>query len=462
MTEYNNKSSISGGIVDEYSIDPHLLEILKLAIDNEEYGEVKKLVVELHAADIAELISILHSERREGLVISVEDIFDPEILVYLDGDVKEEVINLLGAKESARAINELDSDDGIQVIEDLEKKDQYEILNQIPKEKRDEIREGLAHPEESAGRRMDRSFVSIPQDWTVGKTIDYLREESDLPDDFYSIFIVDKKSAPIGSTLVSRVMRNKRDVKIADIMDKGVKAIELGTDQEDVAHIFQKYALASAPIVDESGAMTGIISIDDVVDIIHEEAEEDIMRLGGVAETDIYSKSMKTAFHRFPWLFINLLTAIAASAVIALFDYAIEKIVALAILMPIVASMAGNAGTQTLTVAVRALATKELTKDNAWRVVGKEVLASVANGAMLGVIVGGACYLYYGDVNLSLIFTISVFLSLVIAALFGALIPLALTRFGIDPAISSGVFLTTVTDISGFFIFLGLAALMLV
>ncbi len=425
---------------------------------------VRSLVADLHSADMAELLNAFDSEQREVLLNAIRTDLEPEILVDLEPEVKDEVISQLGTEESAAAIAQLDSDDAVQVMEDLEEAEQQEILEAIPEEQheqREALEEGLAHPEDTAGRLMDKKFVAMPESWTVGQTIDYLREEEDLPQDFYNLFIVDISGKPVGVASVSRAMRSNREVLLRDIMDGDVKVIEQGIDQEEVAYIFRKYALSEAPVVDEKGIMVARITVDDVMDVIEEEAEEDIMRMGGVGETDLYASTRKTAMHRFPWLFVNLITAIAASAIIALFDEAIEKLVALAVLMPIVASMAGNAGTQTLTVAVRAIATRELGATNAMRVVRKEIYAGLVNGLFFAAIVGVTSLLIYQNTELSAVFAFSTIIALATAACAGVAIPLILVRMGVDPAVASGVFLTTITDVSAFFVFLGLASWML-
>lgn len=457
-----NTQNNSEHTIHSYDVHPELLNFVKDALEAGDKSRVRELISDLHAADIAEIIRVVNNEQREQFVAAIRSKFNPEVLVELESGVKEEVIGHLGITKSVGAITQLDADDAVQVIEDLEKKEQAEILERLPDEQREELEEGLAYPEETAGRLMDRDFVAVPMEWTVGKIIDFLRQNDSLPDDFYSIFVVNKENKPVGYALVSRVIRSNRDVRIRDIMEEKVHTIRLDMDQEEIAYVFQKYALASAPIIDENGVMKAVITLDDVVTIIEEEAEEDIMKMGGVSGTDLYAAFMETAAHRFPWLFVNLLTAIAASAVIAVFEDSIEKLVALAVLMPIVASMAGNAGTQTLTIAVRAIATRELTAANSMRIVGKEVKASLVNGIVFGLIVAVVSLIFYDNTYLSFVFAVATLVSLVIAAFAGATIPLLLVRMGVDPAVASSVFLTTVTDMSAFFVFLGMAAWILV
>lgn len=446
----------------EYEVSTELIASIRDALQAEKPKQVQKLLKDQHSADVAEIIALLKPQERKYFIDAIRDEFDPEILVELEDGVVEEVVDNLGVEDSAAALSQLDSEDAVAVIEELEEQGQQEILEAIPLEQREELSEGLAYPEDSAGRLMSKGYVAIGENWNVGKVIDFLRSQEEIPEDFYSIFVVNKKGVPTGYVMVSRILRCTRDVKIAEIMEPKVRVVTPDMDQEDVAYMFRKYAIASAPVVDEDGVMQAVLSLDEVVDIIDEEAEEDLLRMGGVASDDLYAAYAKTAKQRFPWLFINLLTAIAASAVIAAFDGAIEQLVALAVLMPIVASMAGNAGTQTMTIAVRAIATKELSAANALGVMGKECLAAALNGLLFAAIVFVACFVFYDNQQLATIFALATFAALLIAALAGASIPLALARVGVDPAVASGVFLTTVTDMSAFFIFLGLAAWWLV
>jgi len=440
-----------------YALHPDTVIFINQALSEDDVPRVKGLLSSLHMADIAEYINQVSPSQRAQFVQILQEEFDPELLLEIEPEIRDEVIDQLGIEETAAVITKLNTDDAVQIVGDLEDNDQLTILNAMPEKERGAVVEGLAFPEETAGRRMDASFIAIPSSWTVGATIDWMRQHDDLSNDYYSLFVVDDNEAPKGYVPVSRLMHRQRDVVIKNIMETDVKIITPAMDQEEVAYIFRKYGLVSAPVVDDNGALKAVITIDDVVDIIQEEAEEDITRLGGVDGSDLYSTSIETAMHRFPWLFVNLLTAIGASAIIMMFDASIEKLVALAVLMPIVASMAGNAGTQTLTIAVRALAMRELTATNAMRVVGKEMVAAMVNGVLFAAVVIGASFFFYNNIHLSLVFGAATFVSLAIAALAGAMIPLVLARFGWDPAVSSVVFLTTITDMSAFFIFLGLA-----
>lgn len=444
------------------SLAQQSLDFVLQAVADQDRRRLNSLLEDFHAADVAELVSLCHHEIREKFLELLADDFDAEVLTYLEADLKDEVVDILGAEKSAEAISQLESDDAAQVMEALEEDQQQEILDAIKDtEQRDELKEVLSYPEDAAGRLMNTNFVAVPMNWNVGETIDYLRDNDNLPDDFYTIYVVDEQKQPLSGVLVSRVIRSTRETHIRDIMEESIRIIHAEQDQEEVAFTFRKYALASAPVVDGAGQMVGVISVEDIVDVITEEAQEDIMRLGGVSESDINASSYQTALQRFPWLFINLLTCILVAATIGLFEDAIVKLVSLAVLMPIVASMAGNAGVQTMTVVVRSLANKELTAVNTLRVVRKELISAVLNGLALGVIAGAAVELYYRDVGLSLVLGFAILLVIIIAAFSGALIPLVLQRMKADPAVSSTVFLTTVTDVSSFFIFLGMGALVL-
>lgn len=446
------------GDSEEPGLSVELVFAVQEALEEERVAQVEELVRELHEADAADLLESLNREERKLLVELLGATFDPEILPYLDASVREEVIEWLGPTGLARAVSELDSDDAVEVFEDLDEDFQHRIMSQLPQAHRIVLEEGLSYPEDSAGRLMQREFVVVPSAWTVGETIDYMRAAKDLPDDFYDIYIVNPKHHPIGFLPLSRIMRTRRHVRLTEFMESDMKVIPLTMDQEDVAYLFRQYGLVSAPVVDEPGRLLGVITVDDVVHIIDEEAGDDIMKLGGVSEPDLYSAVLDTTKSRFAWLVVNLLTAILASAVIGLFDATIEQIVALAVLMPIVASMGGNAGTQTLTVAVRSLAMKDLTEANATRFIGKELLIGSINGVLFAILAGGVTWLWFESLALGVVIAAAMVINMVVAGLSGTLIPLGLEKVGVDPAIASSVFLTTVTDVIGFFAFLGLAA----
>lgn len=420
-----------------------------------------ELIADLHAADLADVLEGLRYDEREQLVDLLGTKFDPEVLVNLSVSVREEVIEHIGAERLARLLMDLDSDDAVDVFEDLEEAFQHRILAALPHAYRHILVESLSFPEDSAGRLMQREMVVIPSAWTLGETIDYMRAAEDLPDDFYDLYIVNPKHQPIGKIPLSRVLRTRRPVRLTEIMETDMNAISVTTDQEEVAHMFRQYGLVSAPVVDEGGRLLGVITVDDVVHIIEEEAEEDALKLAGVAEVDLYNAMLDTTRARFPWLLVNLATAILASLVIGAFEATIQQIVALAVLMPIVASMGGNAGTQTVTVAVRALAMKDLTDATTRRFVGKEALVGAANGILFAALVAGVTWLWFGSLEIALVIAAAMIVNMISAGLFGTLIPVALDRMKIDPAVASSVFLTTVTDVVGFFAFLGLAAVFL-
>ena len=448
----------SEAVGETYSLAPELIEKVRAALGEGRIEAVQEVIEPLHVADVADLLEYLTRDELQIVIEGLWSFIDPEVLTYLDAAVREEVIDLLGPKELARAVSELDSDDAVEVFEDLDEEAQHRILSRLPRAYRTLLEESLAYPEDSAGRLMQREMVVIPSAWSVGETIDHLREAEELPDDFYDLFIVNPKHKPIGFVPLSRVVRTKRPVRLTEIMETELKPIPLTMNQEDVAYTFRQYGLVSAPVVDEVGRLVGVIMVDDVVHVIDEEAEEDLMRLAGLGESDLYNDLLETVRARSPWLVVNLLTAILASLVIGLFEGTIEKVVALAILMPIVASMGGNAGTQTLAVAVRALAMKDLSSANAWRFINKELLVGVFNGLLFALVTGAIAWVWFDRPEIGLVIGAAMIVNLIAAGLSGTLIPIGLERLRIDPAIASSVFLTTVTDVIGFFAFLGLAA----
>ena len=349
------------------------------------------------------------------------------------------------------------------VIEDLEESDKEVFLDNIPETERKLIKEGLTYPEDSAGRLMQREFVSMKVEWNVGEAIDFLRKnKSDLPEDFYEIYLLNSEYKISGIVPLGRLMGSKRSVSLMNIKNKNTRTINVLTDQEEVAYQFNKYALVSAPVVNKKDEIIGSITVDDVVDVIEEEREEDILKLGGVGQADIYDAVIDTTKSRFSWLLVNLLTAVIASVVIGFFQASIEKVVALAVLMPIVASMGGNAGTQTLTVSVRAIATKELTPSNALKIITKETFVGGINGIIFAMIIGVLSSYWFSDNLLGIVIAMAMILNLLIAGMSGILIPLTLNKFNIDPALASGVILTTITDVFGFLSFLGLASILLI
>ena len=437
-----------------------LQERIETALAEEVHEDVEALPDALHAADLADLLTRLEPEDRNRTLAILEPQLqrDPEVLAYLNDEVLEEALTLFEPKQLAKALIELDSDDAFDLIEHLKDNVRDEVLAELPSLERRWAEEALALPEYSAGRLMQREFLAVPIFWTVGKTIDYLRVAENLPDEFYDIFVTDPMYRPRGDIRISQILRSKRSVRLADLVTEELHTVPAAMDQEEVARLFRLYGLTSAPVVDEAGRLIGVITVDDVVAVIDEEAEDDLLKLGGVQEDDLYRDVLETSRARFSWLGVNLFTAIVASGVIAIFEGTIEQLVALAVLMPIVASMGGNAGTQALTVAVRALATKEITDRNARRIVWKEALVGGLNGLLFAGITGGVATAWFGDWVLGLVMGLAMIGTLIVAGLAGTVIPLALNRLRIDPALASGVFLTTVTDVVGFFAFLGLAA----
>jgi len=438
--------------------------LLRTVLDHLEHGridEIRAVVNDLSPAGAAYLLEQVNPEARTQLVGILKRDLDPETLVELDDDVRDEVLEAMEPSDIVEAARELDTDDAAEILEDLPDEELREVLAALPADERTAIEEALAYPEYTAGRLMQSELVAVPSAWTVGQVIDYCREASDLPDDVYDLFVVDEQRRLMGSVPLGRMLRTKRPVPIVEIMDPDIPSIPVAAEQEEVAHIFRDQNLVSCPVVDSSDRLLGVIMVDDVLDVIDEEAEDDLLKMGGVREDDVHAPVVRTARQRFWWLLVNLGTALLASAVIGQFEEELQKIVALAVLMPIVASMGGNAGTQTVTVAVRALAMGELSIANIARFVVKEILVGGANGLIFAILLGVITWLWFHDLRIGLIIAAAMVINLVCAALAGTLIPLGLQRAGVDPAVSSTVFLTTVTDVVGFLGFLGLAALFL-
>ncbi len=439
------------------------IEVVTNYLENYQNNKIFEYLKDMHNADIAELLQNLDPVLRLSLLNIIENKFDPEILTYLNDSLREEIVETLDIKQLANNAKKLDIDDAVDLVEDLEKEDQNTFLENLEVEERTLIEEGLNYPEDSAGRLMQRKYVSIDQSWNVGQAIDFLRSnKKNLPEDFYDIYLINLDKRVEGVVPLGRLMGSKREVRLNTIINKDLKLIEVNTDQEEVAYLFSKYGLVSAPVIDENKKIIGSITVDDVVEVIEEEREEDILKLGGVGQTDIYNAVIDTTKSRFSWLLVNLLTAVVASIVIGLFEASIEKVVALAILMPIVASMGGNAGTQTLTVAVRALAVKELTASNALKIITKETFIGGINGIIFAIIISIVSMYWFQDIMLGVIIGFAMVLNLIVAGFAGTIIPLTLDRLKIDPALASGVILTTITDVFGFLSFLGLATLFLI
>ena len=446
-----------------FGISKDQLEKIRDNIRSENIEFLKNNVLNLHHADIADIFEILSEEDRKLLAVCLENSLPAEVLASLDEQVLSEILDNYKPGILGDLIGELDTDEAVYVIENIDIDRREALIKQIPSEERKLIKQALEFPEMSAGRLMQRDYVAVPKYWNVGQVIDYLRGSVKVPDQFYSIFIVDPRHIPVGTVPLHRIMRSKRDVVLTDIMIDDPVVVKVNTDQEDIAYLFEKYDLTSAPVVNARNRLIGMITVDDVVEVIQEEAEEDMLKLAGVSgDTDLYMAAWKTARSRFSWLFVNLLTAILASIAIGIFEGTIKQIVALAVLMPIVASMGGNAGTQTLTVAVRAIATRELNPSNSLRVFGKEILVGLINGLVFAVIVGLVAALWFGEHGLGIVIALAMMFNLLVAGFFGASIPIILQKLKVDPALGASILLTTVTDVVGFFVFLGLAQLMLV
>ena len=445
-----------------YGLTPIVEDAILNAINKKNRISLKKLIEPLHPADQADMLERLSNEKLNIFLTILGRSLDPEVLVYLDHNVQEKVFNILGPKVLAKAIPELHSDDAVEILQELEEKDRNVVIKQLPKADRILVEEALSYPEYSAGRLMQREFLAFPGNWTVGQTIDHMRANpQDEEDSFYSIYIVDPAHRLMGVISLSKLLSAKRPVRLNDLMELKPRNVNVETDQEEVALLFQQYGLVNMPVVDNADRLLGVIIVDDIVDVINEEAEEDLQGLTGVSDLSITSSFLETAKGRFSWLILNMFTAVLASSVIGLFQEEIEKLVALAVLMPIVASMGGNAGTQTVTVAVRALATRQLNYSNLQKFVLKETWVGMINGFLFALLSIVLAYLWFGDKEIAIIMGLAMIANLLFAGLLGTLIPLTLEKFKIDPAISSSVFLTTATDVIGFFTFLGLSALVI-
>ncbi len=443
---------------DSGEVSPEFLRAVEEAINQGDIGELRRLVRDLHEADLADIIELLTHDERIRLIEMLDRSFNVEALSELDENVRDDLVEALPTRVIARAVRNLDTDDAAWLLEDLDEKEKREILKRVPKTERVAVERALHYEEDTAGRHMQTDFVAVPEHWTVGETIDYLRTEKDLPDEFYEIYIVDPRFHVLGKVSTARLLRTPRERRITDIMEKFDAVFRDRDDIGDVARQFERYNLVSAPVVDDSGRLIGSLYIDDIVDVLEEEAEEDMLGLAGVHDEEITSSVWETTRARFVWLLVNLGTAVLASWVISLFDATIQQMVALAVLMPIVASMGGNAGTQTMAVTVRALATQELGRANLWRVVFREVAVGLLNGLIFAVIMGIFTWWWFGSDQLGLVIGMAMVVNLLAAALSGILIPLSLEKLGADPALASTIFVTTVTDVVGFFAFLGLAA----
>ena len=441
------------------AIRPEFVETVAEAIEGRDAGLLRALVGDLHEADTGDLIEALDAELRPQLIELMGKDFDFTALTEVDDTVREEILEELEPGTVAEGVRDLDSDDAVYILEDLPKEEQAEILEQMSPSDRVALAQRLDYPEESAGRRMQTEFIAVPPSWTVGQAIDYMRETQELPERFFELYVTDEGGHFVGAVPLDRLLRSKRPVPISDLIERERHRIRADEDQEEVARMFQRYDLVAAPVVDADDRLVGIITFDDVADVIEEEAEEDIKALGGVHDEELSDSVWKIARGRFNWLLVNLATAFLASSVLGLFEGQLQKMVALAVLAPIVASQGGNATTQTMTVAVRALATRDLSDANAWRVITRELMVGLLNGIAFAVITGVAAYVWFRVPGLGLVIGLAMICNLIAAALGGILIPLVLNRLKYDPAVASSPFVTTVTDVVGFFSFLGIATL---
>lgn len=444
---------------EENRLKPDFVRSVKDALDDDDSDRVYDLVEPLHPADIADLFELVDEHERLTLASSIRDLMGVEVIAELNDWVRELLVEALPADVVAGIAEQLDTDDAVAMLEDLDEEDQRAVLAEMEPEDRAAIESALAYPEESAGRLMSRELVAVPETMTVGDLIDFLREHRELPTEFWEVFCVDALHHPVGSCALSWILRCPRNIPLYDVMKRDQTIIPVGMDQEEVALRFQKYALISAAVVDPSGRLIGQITVDDVVHVIQEEAGEDTLLLSGAGDGDINEPILLTVRARLTWLCVNLATAMIASSVVGLFQGAISRFALLAVLMPIVSGMGGNAGTQTLAVVVRAIATNQLTDTNTWRMIMREFRIALANGTALGALIGIGTGVLFDNALLGAVIATAMVVNNLVAGLAGILVPVTLTRFKVDPAVSSAVFVTTATDTMGFFSFLGLAVL---
>ncbi|MFA6116696.1 MAG: magnesium transporter [Sphingomonas sp.] len=458
-TELSQQDTEGQQLDEDDRLKPEFVRAVLDAVEQGDTEAARALVEPLHPADIADLFELTPHEERADLAKAITDLLDADVFAEMNDYVREDLIDALEPHEVADIASELDTDDAVAIIEDMEEDDQRAVLRALDPDDRAAIEEALSYPEESAGRLMQRELIAVPEHWSVGDAIDYLRGHEELTTDFWEIFVVDPAHKPVGTCQLSWILRTPRTVSIADVMKREQTLIPVDMDQEEVALRFQKYALISAAVVDSGGRLVGMITVDDIVHIISEEAGEDILRLSGAGEGDINEPIRLTVRTRITWLTVNLGTAMLAASVVGLFQGEIGRFALLAVLMPIVSGMGGNAGTQTLAVVVRALATNQLTSSNTQRMIMREFTIAAANGSMLGVLIGLGTYLIFGNADLAIVIAMAMVINNLIAGLSGVLVPVGLERAGVDPAVSSAVFVTMMTDVMGFFSFLGLATL---
>lgn len=447
---------------EEGAIDAGLVEQVSEAVLLSDITALRNLVADLHEADLGALLEALDPEERPRLISLLGADFDFAALTEVDDSVREEILDELSAETVAEGVRELDTDDAVYILEDLDEADKQEVLERLTPSERIALQQGLDYPDDTAGRRMQTEIIAVPPFWTVGQTIDFLRDTQDLPDRFFEIFVADPAHHFVGTVRLDRLLRTRRPVAVSELVEEERRVVNATDELEDVARLFQRYNLVAAPVVDAGGRLVGMLTIDDIVDVIEEAADEDVKQLGGVnPDEELSDPVRKIIWSRFSWLFINLMTSFLAAAVMSLFEQQLARVVALAILAPVVASQGGNAATQTMTVAVRALATQELGAWNLRRFFTRELIVGLANGIGFAVITGVVAAAWFASLWLGIVIGIAMVVTLLAAAIAGVLIPLVLNRFDIDPAIASGTFVTTVTDVVGFFAFLGIATILL-
>ena len=462
LGEFASRVIPQGETMSQTDLQPEDETPIQDALASEDETVLSETLARLHPADVSDELEQLSSEQREDIITRAPDIISGDVLAELEDDVVEDILPYLEAERIADVLSDMENDDATQILEEMEDAQREDVLDAVTPKDRIAYEESLAFDDETIGRLMQREFVAAPEFWTVGDTIDHMRETGeDLPELFFNVYIIDTAFKPIGYVPVSHLMREQRETRLSEIMGETIVKIDQESDQEEAAYLFEKYNLISAPVINKARRLVGMMTVDDIIEIIQDENKEDILALAGVSDAGLADTAIETVRARAPWLFINLLTAVLASLVIAKFDYAISEIIALAVLMPIVASMGGNAGTQALTVAVRALAERELTAQSMWRAVRRECVAALMIGLIFAVVLAVITYLWFGDKQLAGVAFIAMIVNHLFAGLAGIAVPLGLKRAGADPAVSSSVFVTTVTDVVGFFAFLGTAVLIL-
>jgi magnesium transporter len=445
-----------------YGVSKKLEQEIEEALDQNNFAQVQGLIENLHAADVADLIKSLKADHRRYFIEAIKDTINPDILAELEDSIRREVFEVLGVQGIAEAVSDLESDDALDVIQDLEDKEKEEVLKAIPAVERAIIEEVLTYPEDSAGRLMQREMVCVPTFWTAGEAVAFIRSGIDLPENFYTIYVVDPRHHPIGEIALSKLLKHPSDTPVSKIMDSDLHEIPVIKDQEEVAALFRHYGLVSAPVIDASGRIVGMITVDDVVDVIEQEAEEDIMLMAKVSESDFNAPLMTISYWRIRWLIITLVNTLLASFVISQFQASIQKITALSFLMTINAAMGGNSGMQVVTIVVRALATRTLREGDTWRAVIKEVAVGLVTSGFFSIVLGTIAAFWSHDIYLGIILAVALICNMLWAAFAGTILPIFIDRLGLDPAISAGPILTTTTDVFGYAVFLGLATILLV